>query len=48
MEKPEDRPNFTSLVQRLDSLIESNLAATVSKYGKFLGGIQDYFQDQNV
>lgn len=27
MEKPEDRPNFTALVQRLDHVIESNSAA---------------------
>ena len=30
MEKPEDRPNFTALVQRLDHVIESNIAAMVS------------------
>jgi len=27
MEKPVDRPNFTTLVQRLDRVIESNIAA---------------------
>lgn len=30
MEKPEDRPNFTALVQRLDHVMESNSAAMVS------------------
>lgn len=30
MEKPADRPNFTALVQRLDHVIESNIAAMVS------------------
>ena len=29
-EKPADRPNFTALVQRLDHVIESNMAAMVS------------------
>lgn len=29
MEKPEDRPNFTALVQRLDHVMESNSAAMV-------------------
>ncbi|KAJ7350232.1 hypothetical protein OS493_037695 [Desmophyllum pertusum] len=31
MEKPEDRPNFTALVQRLDHVIESNMAAMGSE-----------------
>ena len=30
-EKPVDRPNFTALVQRLDHVIESNMAAMVSR-----------------
>ena len=29
-EKTADRPNFTALVQRLDHVIESNMAAMVS------------------
>ena len=38
-EKPADRPNFTALVQRLDHVIESNMAAMVSTllyYGLFV------------
>ena len=30
MERTVDRPNFTALVQRLDHVIESNIAAMVS------------------
>lgn len=30
MDQPVDRPNFTALVQRLDHVIESNIAAMVS------------------
>lgn len=30
MEKAEDRPNFTALVQRLENIIASNMPAMVS------------------
>ena len=35
-EKPADRPNFTALVQRLDHVIESNMAAMVSTKNDYI------------